>query len=192
MLFGRTIKDGVQFWANMSHVVLTNNMRRHEGEETNFIFHPFFRHAHQVQGFWDSEIRKATRNLRLEQLDLLNLLINKLVRDVVDVERDILNSTEFTGERFFPLTDTEKLSLTTSQMINMFFTRQRWDQISTSLGCFYDYMEGANSTFYGSVVKAVSKDVYTDGVDSLEMLLDSPDLVPGTVAVGQAMLDNVR
>ena len=126
----------------------------------------------------------------------MNLLINKLVRDVVDVERDILNSTEFTGERFFPLTDTEKLGRTTSQLINMYFTSQRWDQISTSLGCFYDYMEQANSTFYGAVVRAVSKDVYKDRVDrlvaSLQLLLSSPDLVPGTVAVGQAVLDNLR
>merc|ERR1719187_2111274 len=51
-----------------------------------------------VQQKWDSLITEATRGpwMDLGRADELNLVVNRLVRDFEDFERDVLNSTQFT------------------------------------------------------------------------------------------------
>jgi len=147
--------------------------------------------------WWDQDIKRVTRDLHLEKVDEVNLFLNQLFRDTRDFEREILNSTELTGDRFFPTMDRDELASLIGEFSSNFSSHDGWTTVTETLNCYYDYMDNANSTFYHAIMKAVRRDVYTSYVQrlvtSLQLLLASPDLVAdGAVNIGQATFNNLQ
>jgi len=143
-----------------------------------------------VQERWDSIITDATRGpwMDLGRADELNLVVNRLVRDFEDFERDVLNSTQFTTR----YGDMESIR----EYVDIFTEIGGWSRISDTLHCYYDYLETANSPFSRAITDKVSREVFNSHVDRLvsstQLLLTSPDLASGLVHLGQALLDKAR
>merc|ERR1719402_515462 len=141
-----------------------------------------------VQQRWDSLITMATGKMDLGRADQLNLVVNRLVRDFEDFDRDVLNSTQFTTR----YGDMESIR----EYVDIFTEIGGWSRISDTLHCYYDYLETANSAFSRAITDKVSREVFNSHVDRLvsstQLLLTSPDLASGLVHLGQALLDKAR
>merc|ERR1719402_1906029 len=212
-----SVKDEVKSWVGKQMYFLSSYSKEAKKKEQPFFFDPILNrwdnfllgilpgyleeHAEEleqqrlnyldsawVQQRWDSLITMATGKMDLGRADQLNLVVNRLVRDFEDFERDVLNSPI--------LAQYGDVAVTIREYVDNFTESGGWSRISDTLHCYYDLLEMDNSTFSRTITEKVSREVFNSHVDRLvsstQLLLTSPDLASGLMHLGQAVLDKAR